>query len=242
MNDISKKTNLVAIFFTLFMFTFVLVGYFIEVINGNRSPLVIGFLLGILLLNFISVFMIYKKNPSSNKIAYILILGFLIPYGYTLLTTESIIAFAFIVPIFMISFMFFEKRLVTVLSVSVFLMNIYFVRKMIISESYSEGSTDLLLTISILLTLIIASVFVGYTNDKVVKKIKNMLDNEKTHLKEKELIMKEIESVALTLLKASKELSLTSKEGRLVAEEMAKAIEDIANGVSNQAEDVKSTL
>lgn len=242
MNEISKKTNLTGIFFTLFMFIVIIAGYYVEVMRGNRSIGVILFLGVSLLIIYGTSFAIYRKNCESKKISYILILGFLIPYGYTLLTSISVVAFSFIAPIFIISFMFFERKLVSILTFIVLVMNIFFVRKMILLDVYSEGSTDLLLTGAILLTLLVGSAFVGYFNHKMMDSVKTMLEDEQKYIKNKEIIIKEIQDFSSLLVSSAQELTATSEEAISVAEEMSKAIEDIANGVSNQSSDVQSGL
>lgn len=240
MNEISKRTNLIAIFFTLFIFIIIIVGYFVEVMSGNRNIGVIIFLLGVLFLIYGLAFNIYKKNPYSKELSYLLILGFLIPYGYTLFTTSSVVAFAFIVPVFVISFMFFEKRLLIILTLTSSLMNFLYVGKMFKSGIYIDKSTDLLLTVTILTALYIAGIFVGYFNQKMMDSVKTMLEDEKQYIKNKEAIVREIQDFSSLLVSSAQELTATSEESTTVAEEMSKAIGEIASGASDQANDVES--
>lgn len=241
MNELTKKTNVTGIFFTLFMYGMIIAGYFVEVLRGDRSMGVILFLALALLLIYGAVFFMYKKDSESKNIGYVLIFGFLIPYGYTLLTSTSIIAFAFIAPVFVISFMFFERKLITLLTGIVGVMNILFVRKMIGLGAYNDG-TDLLLTVAILATLLIGSSFVGYFNQQMMENITSMLEAEQLHMQEKEVLIQEIQEFSSSLVSSAQELTATSQESSAVAEEMAKAIEEVANGVSNQAIDVESGL
>lgn len=241
MNNIAKKTNLTGIFFTLFIFTIIIVGYIVEVLRGDRGLGSVLFLGLSALLIYGTVYFIYRQDAESKRISYILVLGFLLPYGYTLWTTVSLIAFAFITPVFVIAFMFFERKLVTILTISVLIMNIFFVRRMIGLGAYSDG-TDLLLTITILGTLLIASSFVGYFNEQMIQNITRMLEEEQQYTQEKEELVKEIQEFSSTLVSSAQELTATSQEGSAVAEEMSKAIEDVAEGVSDQAIDVESGL
>lgn len=238
MNEVAKKTNLTAVFFTLVMFVIIISGYVVEVAEGRRNIGVVIFLFITLLLIYSVVFMIYRKNHESKKIGYILILGFLIPYGYTLLITSSVVAFAFVAPVFVISFMFFDKKLLSILTFMVLLMNIFFIRRMILLDIYVDGSTNLLLTIAILAALLIGSILVGYFNDKMMDSIKTLLNNEQIHIKNKEIVIQEIQDFSSLLVTSAQELTSTSAEASCVAEEMSKAIEDIANGVGDQAKDV----
>lgn len=242
MTEITKKTNLTAIFFTLFMFVIIIVGYMVEVMKGNRHIGVIVFLLVTMFLIYATTFIILKKNPDSKKVAYILILGFLIPYGYTLLTAKSVVAFAFIIPIFLISFMFFDRKLLFVLTFITSIMNFYYVGKMIKSGIYLDKSTDLLLTVTILSALYIAGISVGYFNQKMMDSVKLMLESEQEQIKSKEILIKDIQEFSSILVSSAQELTATSEEGRQVAEEMSRAIEDIAKAVSGQAKDVEVGL
>lgn len=242
MNEISKKTNVTGIFFTLFMFIVIIAGYYVEVIRGNRTMGVILFLGASLLVIYGTAFALFKKDPETKKISYLLIFGFLIPYGYTLLTSVSVIAFAFITPVFVASFMFFDKRLLSLLTFMTFILNVFFIRRMILLGMYSSSPVDLVLTVAILLGLLAGGVFVGYFNEQTMDNVNTMLENEIIYIKNKELILKEIQDFSAVLVSSAQELTATSQEASSVAEEMAKAIEDIASGASNQAGDVQAGL
>lgn len=242
MDGITRKINLTAIFFTLFMFLIIIAGYSTEVMKGHRGYEVIVFLVVALLLIYSTAFFLYRKDRTSKKISYVLILGFLIPYGYTLLTTKSIVAFAFIAPVFIIACMFFQRTLLYILTSAVFAMNILFVKKMYVVGMFDDKSADLLLVVSILTTLLIAGVYIGYFNEKVVNNINDLLQNEKEHIKSKERIIQDIQDFSSTLVSSAQELTATSEEASVVAQEMSRAIEDIADGVVDQAKDVESGL
>lgn len=237
-----KKTNLTAIFFTLFMFIIIIVGYSVEVMRGSRDIKIVIFLLSVLLLTYGITFVIYRNDCQSKKISYILIFGFLIPYGYTLVTTSSVIGFAFITPVFVASFMFFDKRLLSLLTFMTFILNVFFIRRMILLGMYSSSPVDLVLTVAILLGLLAGGVFVGYFNQKMMDSVKTMLEDEQKYIKNKEIIIKEVQDFSSLLVSSAQELTATSQEASSVAEEMAKAIEDIASGASNQAGDVQAGL
>ena len=159
MKAFAKKTNLTVIFFTLFLFVIIITGYVVQVIKGIRGISAIVFLIVTLLLIYSVVFAIYRQDSDSKKIRYMLILGILIPYGYTLFISTSTVAFAFIVPVFVITFMFFDRKLLSILTVMVLTMNVYFIIKLSLLGIYEGNSTDLLLTISILVALLVGCMF-----------------------------------------------------------------------------------
>lgn len=242
MNKITKETNLTGFFFTLFMYTIVLFGYLMEVIREERTVGVLVFLVTALLLVYGTSFFIYRKENSSPKVSYIVILGFLIPYGYTLLTSTSMLSFIYIAPLFIISFMFFEMKLISILSVSVLILNVFFVRRMALLGMYNGQETELLSTIALLLTVVVGSLLVGYYNKKLMENLKKLLEDEQKHIKDKNVIAKEVHEFSSLLVESAQRLTASSEEASGVAEEMSKTIEDIANGVSNQAHDVQKGL
>lgn len=242
MNKITKETNLTGFFFTLFMYTIILAGYFMEVLRGKRTVGMLVFLVITLLLIYGISILIYRKQNASPKISYILILGFLIPYAYTLLISTSILSFVYIAPLFIISFMFFEFKLISILSGIVSVLNVFFIRKMLILGIYNGHSTELLSTIALLVAIIIGSLLVGYYNKKLMDNMKKLLEDEQNYIKGKEVIVKEVHEFSSLLVESAQELTASSEEASGVAEEMSKTIEDIAHGVSNQAHDVQKSL
>ena len=69
MNEISKKTNVTGIFFTLFMFIVIIAGYYVEVIRGDRTMGVILFLGASLLVIYGTAFALLRKIPKQKRLA-----------------------------------------------------------------------------------------------------------------------------------------------------------------------------
>lgn len=237
MNDMERKTNLVGLFFTFFIFLFIIAGYYLEFRRGARGIGTIVFLAAVFIVIYSMAALLYLKNRKTESLRYILVLGFLIPYGYTVLTTRSPVAFAFIFPIFVIAFIFFERRLLSILTAAVFVMNILYIRRMLTLGLYPEGSSDLLLTVSILVVFLIGSAYVGFFNEKLVLKMRGLLDDELKNAEKKEGIIQEIESFSMTLVSSAEELTAAGEQAAGVAEEMNCTVAEIANGASSQAED-----
>jgi hypothetical protein len=237
MDKITKKTNFVGLVFTFFMFLIIIGGYFLEYRLGTRGIEAILFLTAVLIVIYASAIFIYIKNKKSRTIRYIVVLGFLIPYSYTILITESLVAFAFILPIFVIAFIFFERRLLSILTAMVLLTSIFYIRRMMGLGLYSNNSGDFILTVCILTVFLVASAFVGYFNEKIMNSINIMLRNEISNNEKREFIIKEIENFSLTLVSAAEELTAENEESASIAEQISKTIEEIAIATSNQAKE-----
>lgn len=240
MNDLLKKSNLVGIMFTIFLFLFILIGYGIEISRGVREIGVLIFLGITLILILSGSILLYRKNPQSRLIRYYVILGFLIPYGYTIATTHSLISFAFIFPVFIIASIFFERRLLSVMALLVLFMNIFYVYRLMGLGLYSNQSSDLLLTVCILAAFLIGSAFVGYFNEKAIRSINTLLASEQNNAKNKAHIIQQIEQFSLTLVSSAQELTAASEDSANVAEEIAKTISGIAAGASSQTHDAEA--
>ena len=77
-----------------------LVAYILELIKGSRTlPYTLGFMF-FDLVPFILFFIIYRKNPSSKKLKYIMSIGFSILYAFVLLTAAVPTTFVYILMIY----------------------------------------------------------------------------------------------------------------------------------------------
>ncbi len=237
MEDIERKTNLVALVFTCFIFLFIIAGYYLEFKRGARGVATMFFLVAVFFAIYGIGALIYWKNNKSKVIRYLVVLGFLIPYGYTIFTTYSLVAFSFILPIFVIAFIFFERRLISILTAIVLLMNILYIKRMLDLGLYSNGSSDLLLTVCILIVFFIGSAYAGFFNERLMLQIKGMLAAELENSAKKQDIIKEIEAFTVTLFSSAKELTAASGQAAVAAEEIARTVTGIAEGACQQAED-----
>lgn len=87
--------------------------YIIEIIKGLRTiPYVILFSMVTLLPLIITYFVNKKYYGSSDKIKYVFSVGYLIFYTFTLFTTQSELAFVYIIPMISILLVYCDKKLI----------------------------------------------------------------------------------------------------------------------------------
>lgn len=237
MDYILKKSNFYNLIFSFVLYLIMIAGFLIEYLKGNRGIGVIIFLTITLLLTYVVSIYFYRKEQTSNLIRYITTSSFLVPYGFTVLTSTSIISFTIILPIFVMGFMFFDRKLIVLLSSFTAIFNVLFVVRGIRLGLYQGNSTGIVVTICVMIGFIIAGLMVGSVNARVIKDINLLLDKEHQNVVSKELIVDDLINIMDTLSKTSHELSANIQKSSVSADEIAITIGEIAIGASDQAKD-----
>ncbi|MDF1617388.1 methyl-accepting chemotaxis protein [Petrocella sp. FN5] len=237
MDFILKKANFYALILSFSLYFLLLVGFIIEYLKGNRSLIFILFLFALLLVTYGASIGIYIKNKGSVLIRYLLAGSFLIPYGISIISSTSMVTFTFILPIFVIAFMFFDRKLIALLATVSGILSIVFVVRAINLNLHNGNTTSLVVMIIVMLGFIIAGMMVGTVNHQMVRDINIFLDNEHKNMDMKQAIADHLEEIMATLTKTANELANHSQKSSSVADEIAITIGEIAVGAGEQAKD-----
>ena len=237
MDFILKKANFYALILSFSLYFLLLVGFIIEYLKGNRSLTLIIFLFALLLVTYGTAIGIYIKNKGSVLIRYVLAVSFLIPYGISIISSTSMVTFTFILPIFVIGFMFFDRKLIALLAIVSAILSIIFVLRAVSLNLHNGNTTSLVVTIIVMLGFIIAGSMVGTVNHQMVRDINIFLDNEHKNMDIKQAIANHLEEIMETLTKTANELADNSQKSSRVADEIAITIGEIAVGAGEQAKD-----
>lgn len=86
-------------------------GYILEILRGEKSMEmgVIVFIAGILVVA--STLIVYLKNKESKALRYVSLLGFAVVYTICLLTSQKIIVYSFVFPVFCMYVLYFDKKI-----------------------------------------------------------------------------------------------------------------------------------
>lgn len=237
MDYILKKANFYNLIFSFVLYLIMIVGFLIEYVKGNRGIGVILFLVIILISTYGAGIYIYFKSRTSIIIRYLTTLSFLVPYGFTVLTSTSIISFTIIIPIFVMGFMFFDRKLIMLLSIFTASLNVLFVVRGIRLALYEGNTTGIVVTVCVMLGFIIAGFMVGSVNARIIKEMNLFLNNEHQNVLNKERIAENLNIIMETLSKTSNELAADIQKSTTSADEIAITIGEIATGASDQAKD-----
>ncbi len=130
--------------------------YLLEVVKGART---VGYVLTTVLLAMIPVVLgwtVYKKNNDSDKISYLMAIGFGLLYSFVLFTAQNDLVFSYAIPMLIVATLYNSKKYTTVCG-SVVVIEIIATSVMNIMKA--EDSKAILATIEIQVLLSIVIVF-----------------------------------------------------------------------------------
>lgn len=121
-----KETNKVALACHIVLAAVLMLAYFVEVVKGART---ISYytVFSILAMGPVIVEIImYRMNPDSLRLRYFIAVFYTIFYVFVVFTTVNLIAFTFIIPIYLVLILYSDVRLCTFVSYGAFAVNVAF--------------------------------------------------------------------------------------------------------------------
>ena len=100
------------------------IAYAIELMKGARTPASYAIVAVLCILPCIIAQLIYMKKKDSSLIRYILGGGFMLLYGYVMLTTTSVLSFCYVIVAFVILMVYIDIKLLSVMGASALLINV----------------------------------------------------------------------------------------------------------------------
>ncbi len=138
---VKQLTNKVVLTINSLLSLFLVVGYFVEYLKGNRS---LGYILSFIMTVIIPIalaIIVYNRNKQSEVMKYITLTGYMVIYTLALTTTNTSSTFVYIFPIMLMYILYFNLRL-TVYSYSyVFLINVGVIGYKIITGNVDKSSS-----------------------------------------------------------------------------------------------------
>lgn len=170
MHRINKAVLIQYAILTVILF----VAYMLEFIKGSRT---LGYTLIFMLFDLIPFglyFVIYKKNPLSNKLKYILSIGFSLLYAFVLLTAAVPTTFVYIFMIYVVIIPYGDIRLCYITGGIAIIANIISIIFGFISGSLSMN--DLAMIEIQIISIAIGAIFVGLATNVTGKVNAQKLD------------------------------------------------------------------
>ena len=110
-DQVKQKTNKVVLTINTLLSLFLVVGYAIEYLKGNRSlEYILSFIIAVIIPIAIAIF-VYFRNKQTEVMKYITLIGYLIIYTIALTTTKTSLTFVYIFPIMLMYVLYFNLRL-----------------------------------------------------------------------------------------------------------------------------------
>lgn len=117
------------------------VAYLGEVIKGERTwPYLVIFMLFTGIPQIASTF-IYRKNPSSYNLRYIIVIGYFFMYTFVMITGSTFLVFTYILPLMSFLILYHQEKLLLYTGIASFFVNVIFVIIQIVNDRVTLASS-----------------------------------------------------------------------------------------------------
>lgn len=117
------------------------VAYLGEVIKGERTwPYLVVFMLFTGIPQIAATF-IYRKNPSSYNLRYIIVIGYFFMYTFVMITGSTFLVFTYILPLMSFLILYHQEKLLLYTGIASFFVNVIFVIIQIANDRVTLASS-----------------------------------------------------------------------------------------------------
>lgn len=216
------------------------IAYVIEYVKHNRTISYDLVLFALIIVPFIIGLVNYKKNPESRVVRYVLGFGYCFMYGFVLMTTTSILAFSYIIPILVAVQVYQQAKLSLGMGIYALVINFVY---LIYSVCTTDISKSMVVDFEIQICAILLVVIFSYIATKALE------NNAFTKMAEIEDGKEKAESLLNNIMDTTDKLcgniSQISGEANGMAGEGANAkvaINDIMDGTNELAQTIQNQL
>lgn len=235
----SKAMNRVAIVCHAVIVAVLELAYLLEVVKGSRT---IGYFLVFslfALVPLVAEFFFYQKDPTDERLKYLISGGYTLFYVFVVVTTTNVIAFTYIIPIYLVLILYSDVKLCTVVSGVGFLINLLFVGYQGISGNIqAEESATYEIRVLLLLLIAIFLCRATATLQKINLAKLAELDKEKDNVSELldrvMLISGQMSNGILDVAQQMRELGEAVSETRNAMQEVSSGTNETAESMQNQ--------
>lgn len=235
----SKAMNKVAILCHAVIVAVLELAYLLEVVKGSRT---IGYFLIFslfALVPLVAEFLYYQKDPMDERLKYLISSGYTLFYVFVVVTTTNVIAFTYIIPIFLVIVLYSDVRLCVFVSGAGVLINVLFVGYQAIAGNIkAEESATYEIRVLLLLLIAIFLCRATSTLQKINQAKLAELDKEKDNVSELldrvMLISGQMSNGILDVAQQMRELGEAVSETRNAMQEVSSGTNETAESMQNQ--------
>lgn len=234
-----KAMNKVALACHTVLAVVLALSYFMEVVKGDRT---IGYYLIFLLLAagpVIFEFVMYKKSPEDVRLKYAIGITYTIFYVFVVFTTVNVIAFTFIIPIYLVLILYSDLKLCIGVSGIGFLVNVIFliwqgIQGNIAAADAATYEIRLFLLLLIGIFICLSTRTLGKINQVKLAELNKEKDNVSGLLESVMSISGEMSEGIVDVVEQMKELGSAVSETRNAMQEVSAGTNETAESVQNQ--------
>jgi len=211
--------------------------YILELVKGSRT---VTYTIVFLLLNIVPLViyhLLMNRNPASDKVRYVFVVGFSTMYSYALLTSNSLLTFTYIILVIMTSIIYFDLKLSLLSCIWAVAVNILAV---VIEISKGMMNGELLTSTEIQIILLLMCAIFSILIANSIRKVddRKMTEVEQERATASNLLNRNIE-LSGSLSDYVADVVLEMNELKKTTEHNCTAMQEVSNGTTQSAEAIQ---
>jgi len=236
----SRRVNKFVLLLNWAIYIFMIAGYTLEYLKGVKKLSYLMVMSAIVIVPMVIATIIFRKNNRSNIMKYVTLSGYFILYTFVMFTAAPgrLHVFAYMFPIVLSYFLYFDLKLVLIGGTAFTLVNIARIIWLMffLGQNSSSLTMDYLIQFGCVLTFALSLIY--------STKISNTFSDEKimdirTEQENQEKILKDVLKIAAVLDRNSKEVHRIVKELEEITNVASNAVQEIEKGVADTAANIQ---
>ncbi|MFY9569030.1 MAG: methyl-accepting chemotaxis protein [Acetivibrionales bacterium] len=236
----SRRVNRFVLILNWGIDLFLIAGYIIEYFKGAKTLSYLLVMMAIIVIPMVTATFIFLKNNRSNIMKYITLSGYFVLYGFAMFTAppERLHVFAYMFPIVLSYFLYFDLKLVLAASVAFTSVNVARIVYLMFFLGYisSYDTTNYLIQFGCVLMFAVSLMYsTKISNTFSEEKIRDIMEEQS----KQENILTDVLEIAAVLDKNSKEVHRIVKELEEFTNTASNAVMEIEKGAADTASNIQ---
>lgn len=236
----SRRVNRFVLILNWGIDLFLIAGYIIEYFKGAKTLSYLLVMMAIIVIPMVTATFIFLKNNRSNIMKYITLSGYFVLYGFAMFTAppERLHVFAYMFPIVLSYFLYFDLKLVLAASVAFTSVNVARIVYLMFFLGYNSSydTTNYLIQFGCVLMFAVSLMYsTKISNTFSEEKIRDIMEEQS----KQENILTDVLKIAAVLDKNSKEVHRIVKELEEFTNTASNAVMEIEKGAADTASNIQ---
>lgn len=236
----SRRVNRFVLILNWGIDLFLIAGYITEYFKGAKTLSYLLVMMAIIVIPMVTATFIFLKNNRSNIMKYITLSGYFVLYGFAMFTAppERLHVFAYMFPIVLSYFLYFDLKLVLAASVAFTSVNVARIVYLTFFLGYNSSydTTNYLIQFGCVLMFAVSLMYsTKISNTFSEEKIRDIMEEQS----KQENILTDVLEIAAVLDKNSKEVHRIVKELEEFTNTASNAVMEIEKGAADTASNIQ---
>lgn len=236
----SRRVNRFVLILNWGIDLFLIAGYIIEYFKGAKTLSYLLVMMAIIVIPMVTATFIFLKNNRSNIMKYITLSGYFVLYGFAMFTAppERLHVFAYMFPIVLSYFLYFDLKLVLAASAAFTSVNVARIVYLTFFLGYNSSydTTNYLIQFGCVLMFAVSLMYsTKISNTFSEEKIRDIMEEQS----KQENILTDVLEIAAVLDKNSKEVHRIVKELEEFTNTASNAVMEIEKGAADTASNIQ---